>query len=120
MVITAGQQRRARGRAKPRRVELTVGQTLAREPLGCWHSDEPAAGAWQAVTNVIQQHNDDVGRVRRRLVHRRKVGLRIAVGHSDLRIRKSVLWFRVDLASDTLRLLVLVSHSLARPSLALP
>src|SRR6185437_4932080 len=106
MMIAAGQERCARRRAQTRRMELTVGQALSRQPLRCRHADEPAVYARPGVADVIQENDDDVGGIWRCGAKRRKVCRRFPIRRPDLRIGKSMLWLRVDRACHMPRLLV--------------
>src|SRR5690606_23184087 len=71
---------------------------------GRWHADEAAKDARPSVADVIEQHDDDVGRARGRLVRPWKIRLRISIRQPDLSPRKPMLWFGIELSSDSLGL----------------
>ena len=63
LMIAAGQERRARGRADRRRVEGVVADALARDARERWRVDRPAVGVGQAEADVVQHDDEDVGRI---------------------------------------------------------
>lgn len=77
VVIAAGQQRRARGRAHGRHVELRIAKPLRRQPIQCRRGDQAAKGAGLSVPRVVQQDEQDIGRTRRRREGRPRHGRRL-------------------------------------------
>ena len=57
VMVTAGQQRRARGRAQRRSVKLIVAKPFVGQPLQSGHVDWAAERARLAETHVIEQHD---------------------------------------------------------------
>ena len=71
LVISAGQQRRARRRADRGRVEGVVADAVIRDPRKRRRVDWTAIGIGQAEANVIEEDDQDVGRVLRQVVRLR-------------------------------------------------
>ena len=77
MVVAAGQQRHARGRAEGRGVKAVVLEPLAGKAVERRHGNGAAERARVAEADVIDQEDDDVGRALRRLhlEPRRRLGV---------------------------------------------
>ena len=71
MVVAAGQQRRARGRAHRGGVESTVAQALGREPVDNRRLDRRAVTAEIGKADVVEQHHENIGGALGRLPRRR-------------------------------------------------
>ena len=67
VVVAAAQQRRPRRRADRGRVELVVAQPAGGQTLDRRHVDGPAEPAGHAEAHVVDEHDQHVGRARRRL-----------------------------------------------------
>ena len=67
MMVAAGEQRRARGRAHRRGVEAGIAQAFGREPIDGRRPDRRAVAAEIGEADIVEQHDEDVGRTRRRL-----------------------------------------------------
>ena len=67
MVVAAGQQRRARGRAHRGGMEAGVAQAFGREPVDGRRLDRRAVAAEIGKADIVEQHDEDIGRARRRL-----------------------------------------------------
>ena len=65
-MIASGLQRGAGRRAERRGVEVVVAETLARDPVHDRHRHRAAERARDAEAHVVDQHDHDVGRARRR------------------------------------------------------
>ena len=76
VVVAAGDQRRARGRAQRRRVEVRVAQAAGRDPVQCRRRDHAAERARDTVPRVVGHDEEDVRRTLGRLDARRPVRLR--------------------------------------------
>ena len=63
MMVAAGQQRRARRRADRRRMEGVVADALVRDARQRRRVDRPAEGVGQAEAHVVEQDDQDVGRI---------------------------------------------------------
>ena len=78
VVIVPGQQRHARRAAQRRGVKAVVLQPAARQLLQRRHVDRPAERAAVPEADVVDQHDHDVGRARRRLHLEARRRLRVA------------------------------------------
>ena len=67
VVVAAGEQRGARGRAERGGVELVVAKAVGGEGFGGRHVDGAAEGARHAEAHVVDEDDDDVGRAFGRL-----------------------------------------------------
>ncbi len=67
VVIVPGQQRHTRRAAKRGCMEAIVLKPAGRKPVERGHPDRPSKGAAVAETEIIDQHDDNVGRAGRRL-----------------------------------------------------
>ena len=67
MMVAPAQQRRAGRRAQRRRVELVVAQPGVGQPLHGRHANGPAERARLAEAHVVDEHDEYVRRLRRRL-----------------------------------------------------
>ena len=88
VVVAAGEQRRARGRRDGRGVELGVAQPVLGQLVQGRRVARPAEGARRAVTDVVEQDDDDIGRPLGRLDRLRKIRLRILHGEPDLPLER--------------------------------
>ena len=66
MVVASGQQRCARGRAHRGGVEAGVAQAFGREPVDGRRPDRRAVAAEIGKADIVEQHDQDVGRAGRR------------------------------------------------------
>ena len=71
-MIAPGEQRRARGRADRRRVEGVVADALVRDARQRRRVDRPAVGIGQAEADVVEQDDEDVGRILRQMLWSRR------------------------------------------------
>ena len=67
MMVAPGQQRRARGRAHRGGVEAGIAQAFGGEPVDGRRPDRRAVAAEIGKADVVEQHDEDVGRALRRL-----------------------------------------------------
>ena len=79
VVVAAGEQRLARRRAQRRGVEAVELEAALGEPLGGRRVDRAAEGARRGEADVVEQHDQHVGRALRRpqRLDRRELGVRI-------------------------------------------
>ena len=87
VVVAAGEQGRARGRAERGGVELVVAQSLAGEAVGIRHAHRPTEGARHAEAHVVHEDDEHVGRTRGSLdlEARRRLGV-AGVEHRAVRV----------------------------------
>ena len=83
VVVAAGDERRARGRAERGGVELRVAQSRLRDAIHGRRRDDAAKGAGDAVALIVGHDQQDVGRAFGRDHCRRPIGLGIFGVHVD-------------------------------------
>ena len=86
VMVAAGQQRAARGRAQSRGVEIIVAQPFGGEPVEVGRLDRPAIGRKLPVADVVEHDEDDVRRACRRRDRHGRTEIRdgVLVGLADL------------------------------------
>ena len=105
VMVAAGQQGRAGRRAERRGVELVVAQPALGHPLQRRHVDRPAEGAGLAEAHVVDQHDEHVRGLGRRLDLEPRRGLGVA-GVERRDRRELRLGDRQDRAVELVRLLI--------------
>ena len=78
MMVAPRQQRRARGRAHRGGVEAAVAQAFGGQPVDGRRPDRRSVAAEIGEADIVEQHDQDVGRAGRRLLRRRppRLGVR--------------------------------------------
>ena len=103
VVIAPRQQRRPRRGAERRGVELVVEQAFLGQPLRGRHANQAAVDARPSEPDIVEQHQQDIGRALRRRLHRREVRLGIDGVGFNLRVGKFPLRFWQMIAIDMAR-----------------
>jgi hypothetical protein len=78
MIVSAGQKRGARGRAKRVHMKVVIAKAAVRELVKGWRGNDSAKGRGCTIADIVDQNQDDIGCAHRRLwetgplLHRRR------------------------------------------------